>query len=220
MMDSDLQHPVSLIPELIKQWELGFDIVCAVREDSKGEGFLKRLTSRGFYYLINLMSKVPIKTASADFRLMSRTALDAFLRFGEVHRFIRGMVSWMGFKVCELPFVAEKRRAGRSKYSLRRMISFALEGITSFSTVPLRISAIFGLFVCLLSFLYSLRVFIVWLIEPQKLEKGWPSLLVSMHFLGGLILISLGIIGEYIGRIYEEVKRRPIYLIREREGFE
>jgi dolichol-phosphate mannosyltransferase len=219
-MDSDLQHPVELLLQMIRAWESGFDVVLTVRTHSEDLGLLKRITSRGFYRIINLMSPVPIREAGADFRLMSKRALQAFLRFGEVHRFLRGIVAWMGFRVAEIEFRPRQRTGGRSKYSLRKMVYLALDGITSFSVTPLRMIAIFGLAVCLLALVYVAYAVVVWLIHPSRLQVGWTSLLISINLLGGAILLSLGIIGEYIGRIYEQVKGRPIYLVKDEEGFE
>ncbi len=139
MMDSDLQHPVALLPQLLKKWEDGYDLVITVRQEDKQLGLVKRATSKMFYRILNVMSGVRLHEGSADFRLMSRKAVGAFLRFGEVHRFIRGMVGWMGFSVAEVTFQPDERAGGRTKYSLARMIHFALDGITSFSIVPLRI---------------------------------------------------------------------------------
>lgn len=219
-MDSDLQHPVVILKEFLEKWEEGFEIVCGVRKRDFNQDVFKRFTSVVFYRLINLMSKVSIRVDAPDFRLMSRKALNAFLRFGEGQRFLRGMVSWMGFRTCEVEFRTDSRRAGATKYSLRRMVSFALEGLTSFSSIPLRISALVGVLICFSSFLYACRIFYIWLVRPETLQKGWASLLISIHFLCGMILIFMGIVGEYIGRIYQEVKKRPIYLVEDKDGFE
>ena len=220
MMDSDLQHPVQLLPALIKKWEDGNDVILTIRKDDRNLGLLKRFTSRGFYRVINCMSRVPIREAGADFRLMSQKSLKAFLRFGEVHRFIRGMVAWMGFRVAEIEFQPGDRAAGKSKYSWAKMLYLALDGITSFSVVPLRLIAILGLIVFCLTLLYAAYAAVVWFIHPSSLQTGWTSLLISLNFLGGTILLALGIIGEYVGRIYEQAKSRPIYLVKEQEGFD
>ena len=220
MMDCDLQHPVSLIPGMLAQWGKGFDLVLTVREDNRRSGFLKRLSSGVFYRIMNTMSTTPIKPSSADFRLMSRKAVNAFLQFGEFHRFIRGMVSWMGFRTCELKYKPEARHAGTSKYTLRKMLNLALDGLTSFSVVPLRISTILGIIIFLGTVLYAIYAIIIWFIKPHTLQLGWTSLLVTLNLLGGAILLFIGLIGEYVGRIYEQVKMRPMYLIDEMEGFE
>ncbi|MEW6003373.1 MAG: glycosyltransferase family 2 protein [Nitrospirota bacterium] len=219
-MDCDLQHPASLIPEMITQWEAGFDLVLTVREDDDTIGLTKKFTSTWFYRLINALSNIPIKPSAVDFRLMSRKAVNGFLRFGEMHRFIRGMVSWMGYRTCELSYKPQSRPSGRSKYTPKKMINFAIDGLTSFSIIPLRVSTILGFLIFLGALSYALYAIIVWFIKPQSLQVGWTSLLVTINLLGGAILLFIGIIGEYIGRIYEQVKMRPLYLIDEMDGFD
>jgi polyisoprenyl-phosphate glycosyltransferase len=220
MMDSDLQHPVGILPQLLKKWEEGYDLVITVRREDKRLSLVKRVTSRMFYRILNVMSGVPMREGSADFRLMSRKAVGAFLRFGEVHRFIRGMVAWMGFSVAEVAFYPDERAGGRTKYSLARMIRFALDGITSFSIVPLRLITLLGSVICLLTVLYILYVVFIWFHRPDELLAGWTSLIISVNLIGGVILLALGMIGEYIGRIYQQVKERPLYLVREEAGFD
>ncbi len=220
MMDCDLQHPVEILPELIRKWETGYDIVLTIRQNDPDLGIIKRLTSRWFYKVINLLSEVNIKESATDFRLMSRKSLDAFLQLKEVHQFVRGMISWMGFKTCEVEFKPNRRHTGKSKYTFMKMLNFAFDGITSFSIVPLRISAFVGMGICGLSFIYSSYATLLWFFKPEVVQIGWTSLLVSIHFLGGIILIFLGLIGEYIGKIYEQVKQRPVYMVKDNQGFE
>ena len=220
MMDCDMQHPVALIPEMIARWESGFDLVLTVREENGTTGFLKRVTSGFFYRIMKALSSTPIKPSSADFRLMSRKTVNAFLQFGEYHRFIRGLVSWMGFRAAELKYKPDARYAGASKYTLGKMLNLAFDGITSFSVVPLRISAILGIIIFFGTILYAFYAVIIWFIKPHSLQVGWTSLLVMVNLLGGAILLFIGLIGEYVGRIYEQVKMRPVYLIDELEGFE
>jgi glycosyltransferase involved in cell wall biosynthesis len=219
-MDCDLQHPASLIPEMLVRWESGFDLVLTIRGDDQSPNFMKRVTSGLFYRIINTMSNTRIKPSAADFRLMSRKAVNAFLKFGEAHRFIRGMVSWMGFKTCELHYKPENRQAGTSKYTIKKMINLALDGLTSFSIIPLRISTLLGILIFFGTLAYALYAIVIWFIKPENLQVGWTSLLVTVNLLGGAILLFIGLIGEYIGRIYEQVKMRPIYLIDEMDGFE
>ncbi len=219
-MDCDLQHPASLIPEMIDRWENGFDLVITIREDDRSSGFLKRFTSNLFYRVINTMSNTQIEHASADFRLMSRKAVSAFLQFGEFHRFIRGMVAWMGFRTCTLPYKSEIRKAGKSKYTFKKMVNLALDGLTSFSIVPLRISTILGILIFFGALVYAIYAIVIWFIKPETLQIGWTSLMVTINLLCGAILLFIGLIGEYVGRIYEQVKMRPIYLIDEAEGFD
>ncbi len=219
-IDCDLQHPASLIPEMINRWDEGFDLVITIREDGQSSGFLKRFTSNLFYRIINTMSNTQIEHATADFRLMSRKAVNAFLQFGEFHRFIRGMVAWMGFKTCTLHYKSEIRKSGKSKYTLKKMINLALDGLTSFSIVPLRISTILGILIFFGAIGYAIYAIAIWFTKPETLQIGWTSLMVTVNLLCGAILLFIGLIGEYIGRIYEQVKMRPIYLIDEKEGFD
>ncbi len=219
-IDCDLQHPASLIPEMINRWENGFDLVITMREDDQSSSFLKRFTSNLFYRIINTMSNTQIEQASADFRLMSRKAVNAFLQFGEFHRFIRGMVAWMGFSTCTLLYKSEIRKAGKSKYTFKKMINLALDGLTSFSIVPLRISTILGILIFFGALAYAIYAIVIWFTKPETLQIGWTSLMVTINLLCGAILLFIGLIGEYVGRIYEQVKMRPIYLIDEAEGFD
>jgi len=219
-MDCDLQHPVSLIPRMLAEWEKGAELVLTVREKDRSAGLLKKLASGLFYRLMNALSSTPIKPASADFRLMSRKAVNAFLQFGEYHRFVRGMVSWMGFRTREVPYEPDARFAGTSKYTFRKMLTLAFDGITSFSVVPLRVSTILGILIFFGTILYAVYAIMVWFLKPYTLQIGWTSLLVTLNLLGGAILLFIGLIGEYVGRIYEQVKMRPIFLIDSTEGFE
>jgi polyisoprenyl-phosphate glycosyltransferase len=212
-MDGDLQHPPELIPELYRKYREGCDIVNTRRIDEASAGFFKKQSSRLFYRLINYLSDVRIEPASADFRLMSRPTVEAFLDIPERDRFTRGLVSWMGFRQAVVEYRAEARASGRSKYSLKKMIRFGLNGITSFSSRPLRISFYTG---CIISFaglvyaIYAIAQFFSGHTIP-----GWTSILLSLLIIGGVILINLGIIGEYIARIFNEVKARPLYFIKD-----
>lgn len=213
-MDADLQHPPELIPAMLEKLGEGFEVVAARRvNDRKRKGF-KSVSSRGFYRLVNLLSDVHIPSGVADFRLMTRWALDDFLRFGERGRFSRGLVSWMGYPQGLVDFEAPARSSGKSKYSRRRMFAFAFDGISSFSSKPLRMAFSFGLFLSLAGLLYALYAIIMFF--RGATVSGWTSLLVSVLIIGGVQLISLGIIGEYLGRIFNEAKQRPHFFIRER----
>lgn len=215
-MDADLQHPPEVIPDLLREYSKGFDIVNTRRLDSADTGYLKRITSRYFYRLINLVGDVSIPESSSDFRLMSRRALDSFLQFSERDRFTRGLVSWMGFRQSVIAYACPPRLAGKSKYTLRRMVHFAVDGITSFSAKPLRIASYTGIVVFILGFLYALFA-IVQHIKGRTIP-GWTSLLVTVLLLGGIQLLSLGIIGEYLARIFNESKARPLYFIKDQAG--
>ena len=213
-MDADLQHPPETIPFLIKEYDKGFDIVNTRRIDNKDTGFFKKMTSRYFYRMINKIADVNIPEGSSDFRLMSRRALDAFLQFGEKDRFTRGLVSWMGFNQTVIEYQCLPRFAGKSKYTLRRMLHFAADGITSFSSRPLKIASYTGLIIFLAGLAYALYA-IIRHFSGQTIP-GWTSLLVTVLFLGGIQLLSLGIIGEYLARIFNESKARPLYFIKDK----
>jgi len=219
VMDADLQHPVELLPQMIAKWKEGFDVVYTVRTSTEGAGFFKRTTSRLFYKLMNGMTRTPIIPGSADFRLMDRKVVDSLNQMKEHSRFLRGMVSWSGFKQTGIPFTAARRYHGSSSYSVRSMIRFGLDGVTSFSSMPLRLSAILGLIAAFVGLPYGLWAIYVKLFTDSTVP-GWTSLIVITLFLGGVQLICLGVIGEYIGRIYEEVKDRPLFLTQERLGFD
>ena len=213
-MDGDLQHPPEMIPDLLKKWEEGYEIVQTVRKSTEDATWFKSITSRLYYKLINSMSEVRITPGGSDFRLMDRKAVDALNRFRERARFIRGMVNNLGFRYTTLEFVAPPRFAGHSKFSLRKMLRFALDGITAFSRVPLRLALYVGCIAGLGSILLIGHVIYVKYIV-QDAVPGWTTLAAAEFFLGGVELIGIGIVGEYVGRIFDEVKQRPLYIIRE-----
>jgi glycosyltransferase involved in cell wall biosynthesis len=213
-MDGDLQHPPELVPELIKKWEEGYEIVQTVREATEDATAFKNITSRLYYKLINAMSEVRITPGGSDFRLMDRKAVDALCSYRERARFIRGMVNNLGFRYVAIPFVAPPRFAGHSKFSLKKMIRFALDGITGFSRVPLRLAFYAGLICGIGSLFFLLHVFYVKYIANDAVP-GWSTLAAAQFFLGGVELMGIGIVGEYVGRIFDEVKQRPLYIVRE-----
>lgn len=213
-MDGDLQHPPEMVPDLLKKWEEGYEIVQTVRKSTEDATWFKSITSRLYYKLINSMSEVRITPGGSDFRLMDRKAVDALNRFRERARFIRGMVNNLGFRYTTLEFVAPPRFAGHSKFSLRKMLRFALDGITAFSRVPLRLALYVGCIAGLGSILLIGHVIYVKYIV-QDAVTGWTTLAAAEFFLGGVELIGIGIVGEYVGRIFDEVKQRPLYIIRE-----
>ena len=219
VMDADLQHPPELIPKMVEAWRKGVQVVYTVREDDEKTSWFKRWTSSAFYKLMNCMSDTPIVPGAADFRLLDRAVVNALIAMPERSRFLRGMVSWLGFRQQSLSYRANPRFSGKSKYSFRRMLTLALQGITSFSSVPLHISAYVGLFAALVGLPYA-----IWALYAKCFTDitvpGWTSLLIAVLFLGGVQLMSIGVIGEYVGRIYTEVKRRPLYLTKELIGFE
>lgn len=219
VMDADLQDPPELIPTLIERWREGYDVVYAVREERQGESLFKRATAALFYRLIRRLSRVEIPADTGDFRLLSRRAVEGLRATTERNRFVRGLVGWIGYRQTGVRFVREERAAGETKYPFRKMLKFAIDGITSFSFVPLQMATYFGFLISGASFLYIVYAVLQKLLTDRPVT-GWTSLMVAMLFLGGVQLITLGIIGEYIGRIYEEVKQRPLYLVDETFGFE
>jgi len=219
VMDADLQDPPEVIPELIAKWREGFEVVVAVREGRRGETAFKRGTAALFYRLLRQLTSTEIYLDAADFRLMSRKAVNALNTLRERHRFMRGLASWVGFRQTIVTFTRDVRHAGETKYPLRKMLRFALDGITSFSFFPLQLATYLGFGVSFISLVYvvyaiGLKLF------TDELVPGWASVIVAILFVGGVQLITVGIIGEYVGRIYEEVKQRPLYFVDETAGIE
>lgn len=210
-MDGDMQHPPELLPVLLAKWEEGFEIVQTVRLTTEGASLFKRLTSKYYYRLLNALSDVEIQEGGSDFRLMDRKAVLALRRYREHARFIRGIVGSMGFRKTTVEFVAHERFAGQSKFSLHRMISFALDGILAYSVQPLRIAFYAGLLSALLAVLLFLHVLFETL--SGATVPGWSTIVVCSLFFGGMQMMMLGVCGEYIARILQEVKNRPLYLI-------
>ena len=219
VMDADLQHPPEMLPHLIEKWEEGFEIVSTIREDVKAVGFFKKLTASVFYKLINRISHTEIQANAPDFRLLDRKVVNTLKLMKEQGRFVRGLIGWVGFNQTFIKFVADKRYAGTTKYSLKKMMKFALDGITAFSSFPLRIAIHLGMVATIIPLPYAIYAIYIRLFTDIAVP-GWASILVAVVFLGGVQLITIGIIGEYIARIYEEVKRRPLYIVRERAGLD
>jgi glycosyltransferase involved in cell wall biosynthesis len=214
-LDSDLQHPPELIPVLLEKFKKGFDLVLTIREDDPRLGFFKRATSRWFYRIMGLLSDTDIRLAAADYRLMSRKAATALLQLRETHRFLRGMVQWLGFPVAEVQYQPASRKAGVSKYTFRRMLNLGVDGLLSFSKLPLRLSLFLGLLSVAGGLATGAWGAISFCLSRPESNLGLYSLLCSLYLVGGCILISLGIVGEYVGRVYEQVKGRPIYLLKD-----
>lgn len=215
-MDGDMQHPPAMIPDLVQKWREGLDVVQTVRKGTDDAGFLKRLTSKWYYILLNALSPVHITPGGSDFRLIDRRVLNTFRLFREHDRFIRGMMGDIGYKQTTLDFIAPRRFAGKSKFSGRKMLHFALDGITAFSKTPLRISFYAGLLSGLLSIIMIIHTLYSHLTGTAA--PGWTTTTIMVCLMGGLQLIFLGVIGEYIGRIFEEVKQRPLYWLRAELG--
>jgi glycosyltransferase involved in cell wall biosynthesis len=215
VMDSDLQDPPELIPTLYAKYREGFDVVYAQRRKRDGETWFKRVTATAFYRLIRRMSTIEIPLDTGDFRLMSRRVVEDLKRLQEQSRFVRGLVTWVGYNQTPVFYDRDRRYGGETKYPLSKMIKFALDGITGFSSQPLRLASHAGLFFALASMALMVALTIYRFAGGSGLIPGWTSLAVAVLFLGGLQLLAIGILGEYIGRIYEESKRRPLYLVRE-----
>ena len=213
-MDGDLQHPPEIIPKLLQLWEEGYQIVQTVRESTADASLFKNFTSAVYYKIINTVSEVHITPGGSDFRLMDKSAVQAFCLYRERARFLRGMINNLGFKYTVVEFVAPPRFAGTSKYNFRKMLHFALDGITAFSNVPLRWALYAGFFLGFGSLLLLLHVAYVKYVAQDAIP-GWSTLAVSVLFLGGIQLVGIGIVGEYVGRVFEEVKQRPLYIVSE-----
>ncbi|HKS26420.1 MAG TPA: glycosyltransferase family 2 protein [Pyrinomonadaceae bacterium] len=222
IIDADLQDPPEVISEMLEKWREGFHVVYGVRTERTGETRFKLWTAKTFYRLINRLSDTEIPLDTGDFRLMDRRVVDALLKMPERDRFLRGMISWIGFRQTPVHYRREPRFGGASKYPLMKMVRFATDGILSFSIVPLKLAvwigfasiglAIAGIILAVLERVYRLY--------DINIGRGWASLFIAVLFMGGVQLLTLGIIGEYLGRIYTEVKRRPLYVVQERLGFE
>ncbi|MFY9719014.1 MAG: glycosyltransferase family 2 protein [Candidatus Cybelea sp.] len=219
LMDGDLQDPPELIAAFLEKWREGYDVVYAVRRSRKGESRFKLFTARAFYRIIKRLTKIAIPLDAGDFRLMSRRAVEAVRRLPERHRFLRGMVSWVGFNQVALEYDRDVRYSGTTKYPLSKMIRFAMDGITSFSDVPLRFASYLGFTVSAIAFIYAVIVVIfrTFNLRLAVYTPGWASTIVAVLFLGGVQLMSLGVLGEYLGRVYDEVKGRPLYIISDIE---
>lgn len=219
VMDADLQDPPEVIPDFIAKWREGFEVVFGVRRHREGETFFKKATAKAFYRLIRRLTQVDIPVDTGDFRLMDRKAVDAFLRLPERHRFIRGLVSWVGFRQTGVPYDRASRSHGETHYPLRKMLKFAIDGVTSFSTFPLQLATYVGVGTAALSFLGILYVLYSKFVTHATIQ-GWASLMVVVLFLGGVQLLALGILGEYLGRTFDETRRRPLYFVARATGFE
>jgi polyisoprenyl-phosphate glycosyltransferase len=217
VMDSDLQHPPDAVPLMVSRWREGFEVVNAVRVDRHGDTFFKRVTARAFYGVLGRLAQVEMTPNVGDFRLVDRGALDAFKLMRESTRYLRGMFSWVGFRQTSVPYECDDRHAGEPKYNLRRMVRLGVDGITSFSHAPLEIALHVGLFVAALSFLAGTGDIIAKIVSVNTVP-GWLSIAITVSFLGGMQLLILGVMGTYMGRMYDEVKNRPLYIVRELDG--
>lgn len=214
IIDADLQDPPELIPKMIKYWEKGFSDVYAKRNSRNGETWLKKISSRAYYRILQKSTNIPIQIDTGDFRLLDRRCIEALKEIRESQRYTKGMFSWIGYKKKEITYDRDPRIAGTTKWNYRKLFNFAIDGITSFTTTPLRISSILGFIVSIVAFIFIVAIIVKTLLFGESVA-GYPSLMAVILFLGGLQLLSLGVIGEYIGRIFNETKKRPLYFIEE-----
>lgn len=218
ILDADLQDPPELIPEMISKWRDGAEMVYAVRRSRGDDGFFKRACAALFYFLFNLLVDTRIPPDAGDYRLMDRQVVDALKRMPERARFMKGIYAWLGFRQASVPFDRPSRHGGRSQWSYFRLFRFALDGLFSFSTIPLRVSTWVGLATASAAFLYTIYFLVRTLIYGPDVP-GYPSLIIAIMFFGGAQLFSIGILGEYVGRVFAEAKGRPLYVVREIHGF-
>lgn len=219
VMDTDLQDPPEVVLRLIEKWREGYQLIYAQRAERAGETWFKKFTASAFYRLIDKITSIQIPVDTGEFRLMDRKVVDAIKQMREYNRFMRGMSVWVGYKQTGITYERDARKAGETKFPLKKMLQLALDGITSFSYLPLQLATYIGFFVAVLSLVFLIVVFLLRLFMPDFFY-GQASALVSVLFLGSVQLIFLGIIGEYLGRIYDEVKRRPLYIVAEKLGFD
>lgn len=214
VMDADLQHPPELIPKMLDKVEAGYDCCMAKRVSRKGEGFIRRKLSRLFYRFMNLLTSIELVQGSTDFCLMTRQMVEAVLSLQERERFTKGIFNWVGFNKTYIEYENVERVAGESKWSFKSLFNYAISGITAFSVVPLRMASLIGIIVMFIAFIYALIIFISAL-SSNSARTGYASMIIILLFLGGMIIFLLGVIGEYLSKIYIEVKGRPVYIIKE-----
>lgn len=219
IIDADLQDPPELIPQMVKLWEQGYDVIYGKRKSREGESAFKLLTAKMFYKTLNVLSDVEIPMDTGDFRLVDRKVVDVINNLPEHNKFLRGLFSWVGYNQIPLEYERKKRLAGKTKYPLRKMIRLAGDGIISFSNKPLKLVGGLGLFSIVMSFILLVYAIISYLFKLNDLSSGWTSIIVGITFFAGVQLLSLWVISEYIGRIYDEVKQRPQYIIKEKINF-
>ncbi len=220
IIDGDLQDPPELIPDMVKLWRNGYDVVYGKRKARKGETFFKKFTAKAFYRILRSLTDINIPVDTGDFRLIDRRVSEALKQLPERSRYVRGLMSWVGFKQTAIEFERNERFAGETKYPLKKMLKLAMDGIMSFSYKPLKLSSWVGSILSLFSFLYLIVVLLQKLFFPHTAQSGWASLIAVSLFFNGITLLMLGIIGEYVGRIYDEAKGRPLYIISELKNME
>lgn len=213
-MDADMQHPPELIKEMLYWWNQGYDIVYTYRKDEGNTPYFKRATSQIFYQIFRMLSDIPIEEGAADFRLMDKKVADVIRKINDPYLFLRGLIPWLGFKQKKIEYIPKKRLSGVSKYTFRRMWRFAVNGITGFSIKPLRVAIFIGLIFSFFSFIYMIYAIYVYFFD-NRVVSGWASMVTMVSMIGGIQLIILGIMGEYIGKMYFHIKNRPVYIIDE-----
>lgn len=218
LMDADLQHPPELIPKMVEKWKEGSEVVFTIRDDSGQYSWVMRSFMASFYFILSKISKLDLQYGQSDFRLLDRKVVDVLKSLREQNRFLRGLTEWVGFKQCQVHFPLEDRFAGASKWSFLKHVEFALDGIIGFSKTPLRIAIFSGAAIALLGFFEALRVIYLKVFCGMQLT-GWPELIIAVLLLGGIQLITIGILGEYLGRVFEQGKQRPLYIITDKVGF-
>ncbi len=212
-MDVDMQDPPEVIPEMLELWEQGFEVVYAVRTSRHGDGFLKKVSASLFYRLISFTSNVGIPRNTGDFRLMDRKVIEALRSQREYHRYMKGLFAWVGFKQVGLPYTRKPRSAGKTKFNFFKLLNLAIEGITSFSTAPLRISSMMGILISVLAAVYAFYLIYIKVVFGNNAE-GFTSIMIAVLFMGGIQLIAIGVVGEYVGKVFNETKQRSLYFIR------
>ena len=214
VMDADLQDPPETIPAMIDKWREGHEVVYAIRRSRAGETWLKKFLAAGFYRVFRRLAKVNVPMDAGDFRLVDRCVVDALKGMRELHRFMRGLTCWVGYRQGSVQYDRAARFAGETKYPVWKSVRLAFDAITSFSASPLRWIAVLGIGICGLAAIWVLYVMVQALVNPGSMQKGWASTIAVMVFLGGVQLVSIGLLGQYVSRIFEEGKRRPLYLVR------
>jgi len=217
ILDADLQHPPELLPKMLSRWQAGVDMIYAVRENRDDESFGKRVGTQFFYSLLKSSRGVEVPAHAGDFRLMDRTVVDALLRLPERNRFMKGLYAWVGFNTEAIQYVPDARLHGESRFGLLKLLRLALMGLTSFTTWPLRLVSLFGFMVSICSFIYGLIIVVKFLLYNNPVD-GWPTIVTILLFFSGINLMSLGVVGEYIAGIFDEVKGRPLYIVRQAVG--
>jgi len=217
LMDADLQHPASLVPDMVKAWCDGADMVCAARASRADESWAKRIGTAIFYQLVNRDAAVPIPVDAGDFRLMDRRVVEALKSLPERNRFMKGLYAWVGFRNEIIPYVPAERNAGTSSFSLARLAKLAFTGVTAFTNAPLRLWSAVGVVIALCAIAFGFWIVVEYFVYGNNVP-GWATLVTSMMFFSGVQLLSIGILGEYVGRIFDEVKQRPVYLVSRESG--